>query len=114
MIPFIPQGKSAKIAYTANTTTTKTTFATTGVGMPNCLYIVNIDTANVVVVNYSFSSATLTTTVPTSGQNGLGIVVGANQSVQIRLDSTYQAGPLYVGVAGISGSGNVYVTPGVL
>jgi hypothetical protein len=114
MIPFIPQGNSAKIAYSANTTTTSTTFAFGSYGVPNCLYIVNPDTANVVTLNYSWTSNTFPTTVPSSGTNGAGIVVGSGDSVQIRLDSTYKTGNLYVGVAGISGSGNVFVTPGVL
>ena len=114
MIPFIPQGSSAVITYNDDSTDTHVTLNPGSYGVPNCLYCVNNDAANVAVVNYSFVETDTNAIVPTSGANGLGVVIGSKSSVQIRIDSTYQAGPLYVSAAGVSGSGSVYVTPGVL
>jgi hypothetical protein len=114
MIPFIPQGSSAVVAYADDSTDTHITLNPGSFGVPNCLYVVNNDAANVVVVNYSFVETDTNAVVPTSGANGVGVVIGSKSAVQIRIDSTYQGGPLYVSAAGVSGSGNVYVSPGVL
>jgi hypothetical protein len=113
-IPFIPVNSSAVIAYADDSTDTAVTFDPTSGSNPNCLYVVNPDTANVVVVNYSFTANDTNAVVPTSGADGLGVVVGAGSSVLIRIDSTYQGGPLYVSGAGVSATGNIFVTPGVL
>lgn len=114
MVPFIPQGPSAVIAYADDSTDTSITLAPGSTGVPNVLYCVNPDTANVVVVNYSFNSLDTNAVVPTSGANGTGVVIGAASAVLIRVDSAYQSGNLYVSAAGVSGTGNVYVSPGVI
>lgn len=113
MVPFIPQGHSAVITYADDSTDTSITLSPGSTGVPNCLYCVNPDAANVVVVNYSFDSLDTNASVPTSGANGIGVVVGAQSAVLIRVDSTYQSGNLYISAAGVSGTGSVYVTPGV-
>ena len=64
--------------------------------------------------SYSFDQFDHNAVVPTSGANGTGVVVGPKTAVQLRIDSTYQSGNLYVSAAGVSGTGSVYVTPGVL
>jgi len=112
--PFLPQGPSAKIAYADDSTDTSITLDTGAYGVPNCLLVVNPDAANVVVFNYSFDSADTNASVPTSGANGIGTVVGPTSSVLLRIDSTYRTGNLYLSAAGISGTGNVFVTPGAL
>jgi len=32
--------------------------------------------------------------------------------VQVRVNNTYQASNLYISVAGVTGTGNVFITPG--
>ena len=115
MIPFIPQGKSMVIAYADDSTDTALAYDTGAYGVPNTLLILNPDAANVVVVNYSFNTLDHNAVVPYAGAaNGTGVVVGPRLQVQIAIDSRYQTGTLYISAAGISGTGNVYVTPGVI
>jgi hypothetical protein len=114
MIPFIPQGNSMVIAYADDSTDTSITFNTNLYGMPNSLLAVNKDAANVVVVNYSFNALDTNASVPTSAANGIGVVIGPMSSVQLKIDSTYRTGNLYISAAGVTGTGNVYVTPGVI
>lgn len=112
--PFIPVNRSAIIAYADDSTDTSVTFVPESGSNPNCLYIVNPDTANVVAVNVSFDPLDTNASIPTSGANGIGVVVGAASSVLIRIDSAYQGGNLYVSGVGDSATGNIFVTPGIL
>ena len=114
MIPFIPQGNSAVIDYTDDSTDTSITLTTGAYGMPNVLYCVNEDSANIVAVSYSFDSDNTNASVPTSGANGVGCVIGPASTVMLRIDSQYRTGNLYLSAAGDTGTGNVYVTPGVI
>jgi hypothetical protein len=115
MVPFIPQGNSVVIAYADDSTDTSVTVPTTEFGMPNVLYCVNEDAANIVAVNYSFVSTDTNASVPSSGANGIGAIIPPYGYAMLYIDSTYRtAGPLYISAAGHSGTGNVYVTPGVL
>ena len=114
MTPFIPQGPSAVIAYADDSTDTSVQLNTNLYGVPNCLLIVNPDAANVVAVNYSFDALDTNASVPTSGANGTGVVVAPGSQVLVRINSTYQTGNLYVSAVGVSTTGNVYVSPGVV
>jgi hypothetical protein len=111
--PFIPQGNSMVIAYANDSTDTSVTFDTGAYGMPNVLYCVNEDPANIVAVNYSFDSDNTNAKVPDSGANGIGTIIPPYGYAMLAIDSTYRTGPLYISAAGHSGTGNVYVTPGV-
>lgn len=111
-IPFRVQGPSAIIAYADDSTDTATELVHGSYGAPNSLYIFNPDTANVVAVNFSFDPLDHNASIPTSGFNGQGVVVGPNSSVQVLIDSKYQTASLWVSVAGDSATGNVFVTPG--
>jgi hypothetical protein len=114
MVPFIPQGPSVVIEYTDDSTDTSVTVATTEFGMPNVLYVVNEDSANIVAVNYSFNSLDTNAKVPDSGANGIGAIIPPSGYALLAIDSTYRTGPIYISAAGHSGTGNVYVTPGAL
>jgi hypothetical protein len=114
MVPFIPQGPSVVIEYTDDSTDTSVTVATTEFGMPNVLYVVNEDSANIVAVNYSFNSLDTNAKVPDSGANGIGAIIPPYGYALLAIDSTYRTGPIYISAAGHSGTGNVYVTPGAL
>ena len=114
MIPFIPQGPSIVIDYTDDSTDTSVTVATTEFGMPNVLYCVNEDAANIVAVSYSFDSNNTNASVPTSGANGIGAVIPPYGYALLAIDSTYRTGNIYISAAGHSGTGSVYVTPGVI
>jgi hypothetical protein len=82
-------------------------------GVPNVLYVVNPDTANVVVVNVSFDSQDTNASIPTSGANGVGTVIAPFGYAMIGIDSHYRTGNIYLSAAGDSATGNVFVTPGV-
>jgi hypothetical protein len=114
MIPFVFQGNSAIIAYADDSTDTATELTPGSYGIPNSLLIFNPDTANVVTVNYGFDQYDHNSVVPTSGFNGQGVVVGPNATVQVRVNNTYQTSSLWISVAGVTGTGNVYITPGVI
>ena len=113
-IPFIPQGPSAIVAYADDSTDTSVTLNTNDYGMPNVLLVVNPDAANVVAVNYSFNALDTNASVPTSGANGIGTIIGPASTVMLKIDSTYRTGSIYVSAAGDSATGSVFVTPGVI
>ena len=113
MIPFIPQGPSIVIAYADDSTDTSVTYNPGSQGMPDVLYVVNPDTANVVAVNVSFDPLDTNASIPTSGANGIGTIIAPYGYAMIAIDSTYRTGNIYLSAAGDSATGNVYVTPGV-
>lgn len=112
--PFTPIGASGIISYADDSTDTSTAITPGSYGLPNALLVFNPDTANVVTVATSFEALDTNSIVPTSGFNGLGVVVGPQQQVLIKLNSAYVQGNVYVSVAGDSATGNVFVTPGVV
>jgi hypothetical protein len=103
-------GRSAKLAYTDDSTDFSLPIDQPA---PTALMIVNVDAANVVVVNAGFTDGDVDAVVPTSNQNGIGLVVGPLETQILMLASTRgsESGNLYVSVAGDSATGNVYVTP---
>jgi len=114
-VPFTPVGPSIIAAYADDSTDTAITIEPGSAGLPNVLYCVNVDPANVVVVNTSFNDLDTNAVVPTSGANGQGVVIGPADSAMIRLPGVaYVTGNLYISVAGDSATGNVFITPGVL
>ena len=114
-VPFFPVGKSIIAPYADDSTDTAITITPGSAGLPNVLYCVNVDTANVVVVNTSFDVLDTNATIPTSGANGQGVVIGPGSTAMIRVSGVeYIQGNLYVSVAGDSATGNVFITPGVL
>jgi len=114
-VPFTPVGPSIIAPYADDSTDTAITIQPGSAGLPNVLYCVNVDTANVVVVNTSFDALDTNATIPTSGANGLGVVIGPSSTAMIRVPGVaYIQGNLYVSVAGDSATGNVFITPGVL
>ena len=107
---FTPVGDSIVMTYTDDSTDTSSAFAGA-----SAFYVYNADTANVVVVNTGFADGDVDAIVPTSGANGKGIVVGPNSAVVVGVpQSRYTSNPVYVSVAGVSGTGNVYLTPGTV
>lgn len=114
-LPFTPVGASIAAAYADDSTDTAVTITPGSAGLPNVLYCVNPDTANVVVVNTSFDVLDTNAIVPTTGADGLGVVIAPLGSAQILVPNVpYIQGNLYVSVAGVSTTGTVYITPGVL
>ena len=115
MVPFTPIGRSAVVDYTDDSTDTSITITTGNNGMPDVLYCVNEDAANIVAVSYSFNSLDTNAIVPSSGANGLGAVIPPYGYALIAIpNAANQTGNLYVSAAGHSGTGSVYITPGVL
>ncbi len=114
-VPFSPVGRSIIAAYADDSTDTAVTVEPGSAGNPNVLYCFNPDTANVVAVNYSFNALDHNASIPTSGANGIGVVIGPNSAAMISIpQATWATGNLYVSVAGDSATGNVFITPGVL
>lgn len=111
-VAFNPTGGSMVIAYVDDST--EVSLAITQPA-PTHLAVVNPDTANVIVVNAGFVDGDVDAIVPTSDQNGVGLVVGPGDTAYFALASTRgsESGNLYISVAGVSASGNVYITPGI-
>lgn len=113
MIPFIPQGPSVIITYADDSTDSSVILNLGALGMPDVLYVVNPDTANVVAVNYSFDPLDTNASIPTSGANGVGTVVAPYGYAMLAIDSHNRTGNIYLSAAGDSPTGSVFITPGV-
>jgi hypothetical protein len=106
---FTPSGKSIVLTYADDSTNVST--AVTGA---TAFLVFNPDIANVIVFNTGFTDNDVDAVIPTSGQNGFGTVVGPQQQVVLQYpQSQTSQGPVYISVAGVSGTGSVYITPGV-
>ena len=104
---FTPQGPSVVLAYSDDSTETSTLAG----GAVNWL-VFNPDAANVVVVNFGFTDGDTDAVVPTSGANGKGTVIGPGQQVVLNVPQCAHATQVYVSVAGVTATGNVFLTPG--
>ena len=104
---FTPSGNSVVLTYADDSTNVSSLEG----GAVNWL-VVNPDTANVVVVNFGFSDLNTDVVVPTNGDNGQGIVIGAGQQVVLNVPQCAHVNTVWISVAGVSGTGNVYLTPG--
>jgi hypothetical protein len=106
---FTPSGPSIVLTYADDSTD-----ASTAVTGATAFMVLNPDTANVIVFNTGFTDGDTDAVVPTSGANGKGTVIGPGQQVVLKFpQSQTSQGPVYISVAGVSGTGNVYITPGV-
>ena len=101
MTPFIPQGPSAVINWSDDSTDTSITLNTAQYGMPNCLLVVNPDANDEVAFSYSFDPDDTNASLPNSGANGIGTIIGRNSTVLLRVDSAYRTGNLYLSAAGL-------------
>jgi hypothetical protein len=105
---FTPVGRSIVLAYADDSTDTSTEV----VGA-SAFLVYNPDAANVVVVSVGATNGSTDAIVPTSGANGSGVVIGPKQQVVVGAGfAQYSAGSVFISVAGVSGTGNVYITPG--
>ena len=107
---FTPVGNSIVLTYADDSTDTST-----AIRGASAFSVYNADAANVVVFSVGTSNVTTDAVVPTSGANGKGLVIGPKQQVLVGCGfAQYAAGDVYVSVAGVSGTGNVYITPGAV
>lgn len=106
---FTPVGISGVLAYADDSTD-----ASTQIAGASALLVFNGDAANVVVVSVGFTDGTTDAVVPTSGFNGQGTVVGPRQQLILSIPQAVYNNPMWVSVAGVSGTGNVYITPGAI
>jgi len=105
---FTPVGASLVLAYADDSTD-----VSTSVPGASAFSVYNFDAANVVVFNVGASNNDTDAVVPTNSTNGRGIVIGPKQQVLVGCGfAQYTAGNVFISVAGVSGSGNVYITPG--
>jgi hypothetical protein len=108
--PFSPVGNSIILAYADDSTD-----VSTEVRGASAFLVYNPDAANVIVFNTGFTNGDVDAVVPTSGANGQGVVVGPNSTVLVTYPQhQYTAGSTFISVAGVTGTGNVYITPGVV
>ena len=106
---FTPVGNSIVLTYADDSTDTST-----AVKGASAFSVFNADAANVVVFNTGATNGDTDAVVPTSGANGKGIVIGPKQQVLVGCGfGQYHAGNVWISVAGVSGTGSVYITPGV-
>ena len=107
---FTPVGNSIVLTYADDSTDTST-----AVKGASAFFVYNNDAANVVVFNTGATNGDTDAVVPTSGANGKGIVIGPQQQVLVGCAfAQFNAGNVYISVAGVSGTGNVYITPGAV
>jgi hypothetical protein len=99
--PFFSSNSTYTVAY--STTPGSLSLAPSAV-----LNILNLDSANVVFVSAGYGNVTANVTT------GVGTAIAAKDTVQLQfpVNSVPGNAVLYVSVAGVSSSGNVYVTPG--
>jgi hypothetical protein len=107
MTTFAPSGKSYVLAYTDDSTETSSLE-----GGATALLVFNEDTANVVVVNVGFSDGDTDAVVPEVGSAGKGTVVGPNSQIVLHIPQAASSAEMYVSVAGVSGTGNVFFSSG--
>lgn len=107
MTTFAPSGTSTVLAYADDSTEVS---ALAGGAVK--FLVVNPDAANVVVVSFGFTNNDTDAIVPTSGSNGRGTVIGPRSQIIIDVPQCAYASQVFVSVAGVSGTGNVYLTPG--
>jgi hypothetical protein len=107
---FTPVGRSIVLTYADDSTDTSTE-----VKCATAFSVFNADTANVVVFSTGASNGDTDAVVPTSGANGRGIVIGPQQQILVGYPaSQFSNGSVFISVAGVSGTGNVYITPGTV
>jgi hypothetical protein len=104
---FTPSGPSIVLSYADDSTESSTQV----LGATQFM-VYNPDTANVVVVSVGFTNGDTDAVVPTSGANGKGTVIGARQQVVLNIPQAAYSAQVWISVAGVSGTGNVYITPG--
>ena len=105
---FAPSGKSYALAYADDSTETSTVE-----GGATAILVYNNDAANVVVFNVGFTDGDTDAVVPISGvTNGKGTVVGPRSTVLLNIPQCAYTDTMYVSVAGVSGTGNVYFSTG--
>jgi hypothetical protein len=108
--PFTPVGRSIVLTYADDSTDTSTEVAGA-----SAFYVFNADAANVVVFNTGATNGDTDAVVPTSGANGKGIVIGPQQQILVGCAfAQFNVGSVFISVAGVSGTGNVYITPGAV
>jgi hypothetical protein len=105
---FTPVGRSIVLTYADDSTE-----VSTSVAGASAFSVFNADAANVVVFSVGATDGNTDAVVPTSGANGKGMVIGPQQQVLVGCGfAQFASGNVYISVAGVSGSGNVYITPG--
>lgn len=107
---FSPVGNSIVLTYTDDSTDTSLE-----IPGASAFLVVNPDSANVVVFNAGFADGDVDAIVPTSGANGKGVVIAPSSQIIVTLPGAqFTAGSVFISAAGVTGSGNVYVTPGTV
>ena len=107
---FTPVGNSIVLTYADDSTDTST-----AVPGATAFYVYNADAANVVVFSTGATNGDTDAVVPTSGANGKGIVIGPRQQITVGCAfAQFASGNVWISVAGVSGTGNVYITPGTV
>jgi hypothetical protein len=105
---FAPTGISYIVAYADDSTD-----LSLEVPAAQAVSVFNPDAANVVVVNFGFDSdGNTNASIPLAGDPGLGTVIGPGQQLTFSLPQAGYVTPMYISVAGVSATGNVYVSTG--
>lgn len=104
---FAPSGKSYIIAYADDSTD-----SSLEVPAAQAVSVFNPDAANVVVVNFSFVDTDTNASVPLAGDPGQGTVIGPRQQITLSIPQAGYVTPMFISVAGVSATGNVYVSTG--
>ena len=104
---FSPTGKSYIVAYADDSTDTSLE-----VPGAQAVSVFNPDAANVVAVNFSFVETDTNASIPLANDPGLGTVIGPGQQLTLTIPQAAYVTPMYISVAGVSATGNVYISVG--
>lgn len=111
MISFTPTRATLDLGYADDSSSTRTQITLTGLGQPTDLLIFNPDTANIAVVGAGIDELEVDAIVPIGPGTGAGLIVPPNTQIIYHIPQQYTS-TLWIAVAGVSATGNVYITPG--
>ena len=110
-VTFTPAGPTFNIPFTA--TASNVALGTQSTGQ-NTLYKIDNSSGNLAFVTFATSAATANAIdhpTPGSPTNSIAIRTGATTLVNPGLG--IYSGPVYVGAISVSGTGNIYIQPGI-
>jgi hypothetical protein len=105
---FTPIGVSYAIAYADDSTDVSSELPAA-----SAVLVFNSDTANVVAINFSFVDNDTNANIPVDGGGpGYGTIIGPGQQLTFSIPQAGYAESMFVSVAGVSGTGNVFISLG--
>ena len=110
-VTFTPSGLCFNVPFTA--TASNVSMGSQPVGQ-NTLYKIDNSSGNLAFVTFSTDQATANAiNHPTAGSSSDCIAIRTGATTLVNPDLGIYNGPVYVGVISVSGTGNIYIQPGI-